>query len=191
MECLCHLLHVHSALLCPLLRQNLLQLLCETGSLLPVQPLPVQDFLYSHDHHFGVRPFLKGMVHALLFEEWLAQIWTLIGIEVGMVIVIILFEIVLDSHKSRLILFFELLYSFSLIGINVFLLLKHEYFADKSELKMEFEIDIKLLVYFMLILFVLRLMVEIKNALECKCNSSSVVPSKTIKSKKKKKKKKW
>ena len=29
---------------------------------------------------FGIRPFLKGIVHAMLFEHWLAQIWSLIGI---------------------------------------------------------------------------------------------------------------
>ena len=67
----------------------------------------------------------------------MAQIWLLIGIEVGMVVIIILFELVLDSHKSRLILFFELLYSFSLIGVNVLLLLKHEYLAEKEELAVE------------------------------------------------------
>ena len=52
-------------------------------------------------------------------------------------VIIILFELVLDSHKSRLILFFELLYSFSLIGVNVLLLLKHKYLAEKEELAVE------------------------------------------------------
>ena len=138
---------------------------------------------------FGVRPFLKGIVHALLFEHWLAQIWSLIGIEIAMVTIIVFFEITLDSHKSRLILLFELLYSSCLIGVNVLLLLKHEYLAEKEELAVELEIYMKLLVYFMLILLVLRLVAEIKNALECKCNGSSVVPTETIKKKKKGKKK--
>ena len=52
---------------------------------------------------------------------------------------------------------------------------------------MELEVYMKLLVYFMLILLVLRLVAEIKNAVDCKCNSSSVVPAETIKKKKKKK----
>ena len=51
---------------------------------------------------------------------------------------------------------------------------------------MELEVYMKLLVYFMLILLVLRLVAEIKNAVDCKCNSSSVVPAETIKKKKKK-----
>ena len=139
---------------------------------------------------FGIRPFLKGIIHALLFEHWIAQIWSLIGIEIVMVIIIVLFEIVLDSHKSRLILLFELLYSFSLIGVNVLLLLKHEYLAEKEELAVELEVYMKLLVYFMLILLVLRLVAEIKKAVECKCNSSSVVPAETIKKKKKNENKK-
>ena len=139
---------------------------------------------------FGVRPFLKGIVHALLFEHWLAQIWSLIGIEIAMVAIVVLFEIILDNHKSRLILLFELLYSFALIGVNVILLLRHEYLADQQELQMELEVYMKLLVYFMLILLVLRLMAEIKNAVDCKCNGSSVVPAETVKKKKKNKKKK-
>ena len=135
---------------------------------------------------FGVRPFLKGIVHALLFEHWLAQIWALIGIEAGIVAIIMLFEILLDSHKSRLILLFELLYSSTFIAVNVLLLLKHEYLLGKKELEVELEIYMKLLVYFMLILLLLRLLAEIKNALDCKCNSTSVVPAETTNEKKKK-----
>ena len=55
---------------------------------------------------FGFRPFLKGLVHAFFFEQWSLQIWLLTGIELLMVIIIIFFEIVLDNHKHRLILFF-------------------------------------------------------------------------------------
>ena len=139
---------------------------------------------------FGVRPFLKGIVHALLFEHWLAQIWSLIGIAIVMTAIVVLFEITLDNHKSRLILLFELLYSFALIGVNVVLLLRHEYLADLQELQMELEVYMKLLVYFMLILLVLRLVAEIKNAVDCKCNGSSVVPTEIVKKKKKKKKEK-
>ena len=55
---------------------------------------------------FGVRPFLKGLVHAAFFEQWNLQIWFLIGIELTIISVIILFEIILDNHRSRLILLF-------------------------------------------------------------------------------------
>ena len=55
---------------------------------------------------FGFRPFLKGVVHALFFEQWTVQIWLLIGIEMLMIFITILFEITLDNHKHRTILFF-------------------------------------------------------------------------------------
>ena len=70
------------------------------------------------------------------------------------------------------------------------LLLKHEYLANHHRLKIELEIYMKLLVYFMVILLVLRLIAEIKNAIECNCNSSSVVPAETVENKQKNSKKK-
>ena len=79
---------------------------------------------------YGCRPFFKGLVHAMFFESWNLQIWLLIGIEVCTLIVIVLFEIILDNHKSRLTLLFETLYSLSLVGMNVLLLLKHDYFVS-------------------------------------------------------------
>ena len=29
---------------------------------------------------YGVRPFLKGAIHALLFEQWVVQLWLLLGV---------------------------------------------------------------------------------------------------------------
>lgn len=55
---------------------------------------------------FGIKPFFKGFVHAMFFENWLLQIWLLIGIESLVIVVVILFEIILDNHKSRVKLFF-------------------------------------------------------------------------------------
>ena len=40
---------------------------------------------------FGVRPFLKGLVHAKFFDNWNLQIWLLIGIELTIMIIIIFF----------------------------------------------------------------------------------------------------
>ena len=40
---------------------------------------------------FGIRPFLKGAVHALVYDNWFIQIWTLMGIEIAIVIVIFYF----------------------------------------------------------------------------------------------------
>ena len=124
---------------------------------------------------FGVRPFLKGIVHAFFFEQWTLQIWLLIGIEALMIFITILFEIVLDNHKHRIILFFELLYSFCLIGLNILLLCQHEFFVGDEQMQIELEVYMKLLVYFMIILWALRFVAEIKVAIECKCGST-VVP---------------
>ena len=77
---------------------------------------------------YGARPFFKGVVHALFFERWILQIWLLIGIELLMIFITILFEIILDNHKNRTILFFELLYSFCLVGLNILLLCKYDFF---------------------------------------------------------------
>ena len=40
---------------------------------------------------FGVRPFLKGLAHALLHHHWTLQIWFLIGIELIIILIIVLF----------------------------------------------------------------------------------------------------
>ena len=46
------------------------------------------------------------------------------------IIVVIVFEIVLDNHKSRLIMVIEIVYYFSVVTFNVLLLCKFEYFSD-------------------------------------------------------------
>ena len=79
---------------------------------------------------FGVKPFLKGLIHAVFYDQWVLQIWFLAGVELSIVGIVIVFEIVLDSHKSTLILVIEVLYAFSLTGLNLLLLCKYEYFAD-------------------------------------------------------------
>ena len=84
---------------------------------------------------FGFRPFFKGAVHAFLFEQWTLQIWLLLGIELLMTFIVILFEVVADNHKHRLILLFELLYSFCLVGVNVLLLCQHKYFLGDEDMQ--------------------------------------------------------
>ena len=92
-----------------------------------------------------------------------------------MIFITILFEVILDNHKHRTILFFELLYSFCLVGLNILLLCKYDFFLEDEGIQVELEIYMKLVVYFMLILMVLRIVAEIKVAIECKCGST-VVP---------------
>ena len=78
---------------------------------------------------YGFRPFLKEIIHAVFYEEWILQLYFLSGVEVIMMITILTFEIVSDNHKSRLILILELMYSGSLVSMNILLLFKHEYVA--------------------------------------------------------------
>ena len=49
----------------------------------------------------------------------------------------VLFEIILDNHKSSLILILELMYFTSLVGLNVLLLLKYEYYKHNENFKEE------------------------------------------------------
>ena len=98
----------------------------------------------------------------------------------------ILFEIILDNHKCRIILLFEMLYSFSLIGMNVLLLCKHWFFSIDDKIQVDLEIYMKLLIYFILILLVLRFLANLKNSIECKCSSATVVPEGTASQQKKK-----
>ena len=79
---------------------------------------------------YGLRPFLKGVVHAVLFDNWELQIWLLIVIELGIILMIFYFEFRYDNHRSKLIFMMDVSYSLSLVVLNVLLLLKYEYFKD-------------------------------------------------------------
>ena len=61
------------------------------------------------------------------------------------------------------------------MGVNILLLCKYQYFLGDVDMQVELEVYMKLVVYFMVILLVLRLLAEIKMAIECRCGSK-VVP---------------
>ena len=65
------------------------------------------------------------------------------------------------------------------MGVNILLLCKHQYFLGDGAMQVELEVYMKLVVYFMLILMVLRFVAEIKVAIECKCGST-VVPQEQV-----------
>ena len=77
---------------------------------------------------FGVRPFLKGAIHALLYENWVLQIYLLILVECFILLAKLYFQFRFDNHKSGLTFMMDASYSFSLITLNILLLLKYEYF---------------------------------------------------------------
>ena len=111
---------------------------------------------------YGLRPFLKGLAHGIFFDSWVLQIWLLIGIEAVIIIVTLIFEKVLDSHKSSAILYLETTYYISLIGLNFLMLCKYEYFAQDEQTKENIELMITLVIYFMMALLLIRYLVEIK-----------------------------
>ena len=77
---------------------------------------------------YGVRPLLKGTLHALLFEHWEIQIWSLLGVELVIQIIILGFEFKYDNHRSKPLFMMNTLYYWNLILLNILLLLKYKYF---------------------------------------------------------------
>ena len=77
---------------------------------------------------FGVRPFLKGAVHALLYGNWELQIYLLIAVELLTQLTVLVFEFRFDSHRSKIIFMLDTLYFWSLIILNMLFLLKYEYY---------------------------------------------------------------
>ena len=51
---------------------------------------------------YGVRPFLKGAVHALLYDHWVIQIYLLLSIEVIILLIMLYFEMRTENYKSVL-----------------------------------------------------------------------------------------
>lgn len=81
---------------------------------------------------YGIRPFLKGAIHGLLYENWEAQIWSLMGIEIALIITTFGFEFFLDNHRSKLLFMMEITYYECLVVLNVLLLCKYDYFSEST-----------------------------------------------------------
>jgi hypothetical protein len=107
---------------------------------------------------YGIRPFMKGLAHAMFYSSFVSQLQVLAAIEVSMILLTLGFEVFIGNHKSRKILTFELLYMGCLVILNILLLLKHHYLVEDSD---EIEFYLKLLVYCMIILLILRLFFEL------------------------------
>ena len=83
---------------------------------------------------YGLKPFAKGIIHALLYEEWVAQIWSLLGVELLSTIVVCVFEFRNDNHRSKVVFMADIMYSGCFVILNLLLLLKHGYFDHDQEL---------------------------------------------------------
>ena len=67
---------------------------------------------------YGVKPFLKGAVHALLYDHWVIQIYLLLSIEVIILLIVVYFEMRTDNYKSVLMFMMEVSYFVGLIILN-------------------------------------------------------------------------
>lgn len=74
---------------------------------------------------YGVRPFLKGITHSILYEKWEIQMWTLIGIEALILISLLVFEFKFDNHRSKPVFMMDAIYSGSFLILNLLLLFKY------------------------------------------------------------------
>ena len=83
---------------------------------------------------YGLKPFAKGIIHALLYEEWVAQIWSLLGVELLTIFIACVFEFRNDNHRSKVVFMVDIMYSGCFVILNLLLLLKHGYFDHDQEL---------------------------------------------------------
>ena len=77
---------------------------------------------------YGLRPFLKGAVHALLYDNWELQVWLLFGVELAIWLTMLGFEFRNDSHRSKPVFMMDACYYGCLIILNWLFLCKYEYF---------------------------------------------------------------
>ena len=106
---------------------------------------------------YGVRPFLKGVVHALLYNNWVVQMWVLVGVEILILVIILVFEFNFDSHRSKPVFMMDILYYSALVVLDLLFLMKYEYFKKDQEAKELLEGLITILVYFMIGLLIAKL----------------------------------
>ena len=109
---------------------------------------------------YGVRPLLKGTLHTLPFSHWEIQIWSLLGVELLMQVIILAFEFKCDSHRSKPLFMMNTLYYWSLILLNILLLMKYKYFEGNNKYEEFLEELITIVVYVMVSLLALQVVWE-------------------------------
>ena len=53
---------------------------------------------------YGFKPFLKGLIHAIFYDQWVLQMYLLAAVEVVVMIIVVVYEMVLECHKSKFIM---------------------------------------------------------------------------------------
>ena len=109
---------------------------------------------------YGVRPFLKGTIHALMFYHWPTQVWMLFATELIILLMMLIWEFACDSHRSKPVFMMDATYSGCLVLLNVLFLLKYEYLKGEVEVENLMEEVITVVVYFMLMTLVVKLVWE-------------------------------
>ena len=94
----------------------------------------------------------------MFYDEWVLQLYLLSGVEIVVILVVLVYEFILECHKSRFIMIIELTYSGCIISMNILLLCKYEYFADDEEITDALEVLLNLLIYLMIMLIGMRLL---------------------------------
>ena len=110
---------------------------------------------------YGIKPFLKGTIHALLYKQWTIQIWMLLGVELLIILTIFIMEFRNDNHRSKLAFMMDITYSFSLAIFDLLLLLKYEYLAKDEELVGVVEEVTTTILFFMIGMTLLKLVWEL------------------------------
>ena len=84
---------------------------------------------------YGLKPLVKGAIHALAYEQWQLQIWLLIGAELLILIIMFIFEFRNDNHKSKLVFMMDVSSSGYMALLNFIILCKYEYFKEDAIVK--------------------------------------------------------
>lgn len=105
---------------------------------------------------YGVRPFAKGVVHAVLYNYWELQLLILIGLEMAIILTVCIFEFLYDNHKYKILFKMDILYYGSFMVLDFLLLCKHLYFKGDEKAVVLLEEILTNLIYFMIILTILK-----------------------------------
>lgn len=83
----------------------------------------VPGSLWLMTYLYAFRPFLKGLIHAYLYDSNSIQLLTLALIEIMTCFILILAQVRYDMFISRLLFMLEIMFFFILAQLNIFLLL--------------------------------------------------------------------
>ena len=109
---------------------------------------------------YGLRPFLKGAVHALMYYNWELQMWFLFGVELAVWVAMLGFEFGRDSHRSKPVFMMDACYYGCLILLDLLFLCKYEYFKRQEEVVELLEELITTVVYLMVGILILKFIYE-------------------------------